>query len=170
MFFGRKRRKVTDGAVAAMRPLIALAQQAGGMSLEMWHDPYLMGYLSFTASFFGRNEVQGKMSPVDLGLALQDAFSIVSNMNGAMLVKQNVEFHDTQNPSFQKGLDDAATVTFYTIGQLNNESSNPLVLECAEIGAAYANAMGDSDVRTSIASAMMQATFIKQIKTLRGAH
>ena len=167
MFFGRKRRKATDAAVAAMRPLIALTQLTGGMSTTMWQDPYLMGYLGFVASFFAKNEVSGNLKPEDLGFAMQDAFSTVSNMNGLAIMASNAELSENRNTAFAKGLDDAATVTFYSLGVLKDEALNPLVLECLEIGEAYSNAMSSQDLRTSIAGCMMQSTFLNRVKALQ---
>jgi hypothetical protein len=168
MFFRSKRKVAAVSAIAAMRPLIALAQQAGGMSIDMWRDPYLLGYLSFVSSFFAKNEVGSKVKPMDLGFALQEAFSTVSNMNGAAISLESIELSENRDPEFERGMNDAITVTFHSLGLLRDEETNPLVLSCRPMGESYAKAMMSADVRSSVSGVMMQETFLKRVKEFHG--
>jgi hypothetical protein len=168
MFFRSKRKMATEAAVAALRPLIALAQRVGGMSTEMWRDPYLLGYLGFVASFFAKSETQGKAKSEDMGFALQEAFTTVSNMSGSAIVRAYIELAELGDPDFERGADEAAAIVFYTTGILKNEAANPLVLEAQRLAEALSKEMLGGDMRSAISAAMTQRTFVSRVKILHG--
>ena len=168
MFFRSKRKIAAQAAVTALRPMVALAQQAGGMSLAMWRDPYLLGYMGFVASFFGGAETKGKATPEAMGFALQDAFSIVSNMNGKSIVRQYTELALHEDVDFESGADDAAAVTFYSLGILKNEADHPLVVKCGAKAELFKKIMEVDEVRPAMSAALMQETFIARVKTMQG--
>ena len=146
---------------------MALANMAGGMSFWMWKDPYLLGYLNFTGSFFAKAETNGKAKPEDIGFAMMDAFSAVSNMNGAEIARYGVELAESRDPDFESGMQDAMTVALYTVGLLRDEDSDPLVAKCMGLGTASMDILPGGDMRSAVSGAMMQMTFVKQVRSLK---
>ncbi len=162
-----KRSVATEAATAAMRPLLSLAQMNGGMSFSMWQDPYLLGYLSFVASFFAKAETKNKIKPEDLGYALQSAFASVSNMNGIEICKRAVELAESGDEEFQRGSYDATTVTLYSVNLLKDEEADPLVQECNGAELLTRGMFPDQTDRSAVSGEMMLRTFINRVKQLR---
>jgi hypothetical protein len=139
------------------------------MSVAMWRDPYLLGFMNFTASFFARAETKGSAKPEEMGFGLQDAFTTVSNMNGVEIIREVVGLSESGDPEFVRGLDDAAAVAYYNLGLLKDEEAHPLVLQCTPLAKSMIGSLG-GDMRSNIGGAMMQATFGERVRALRGSN
>ena len=166
-WFRSKRKVATEAATQALRPLMALVGMSGGMSNWMWHDPYLLGFMNFTASFYAKAETNGKVGPEDLGNAIFEAFTNVSNMDGKAIAMRAVGFAEGRDPEFEQGMHDAMTTALYSVGMLDVNDPEPLVQSSAALGRAMLTMPMAGDERGSISGAMMQNSFIRRVKELR---
>ncbi len=165
-WFRSKRKIATEAATQSLRPLIGLAQMSGGMSLWMWRDPYLLGYMTYTASFYAKAETNGKASHTDIGFALMDAFSNVSNINGQSITETSVVMAEAKNEDYQAGSSDAMTVAMYSAGIIDNNVDDPLI----RLGKAHADAMGGMmgpDYNAAVVGGMIHGSFVERVKEMR---
>ena len=168
-WFRSKRKAATDAATQSLRPLIAMAQMRGGMSFFMWRDPYLLGYMNATATFSAKCGTNEKASPEEIGFAVVDAFSNVSNMNGFEIAKKVLSLGLSQDSEYKKGTDDAISTALYALGMLNEEDNHPLVIRSIPMVVSSAGMLPDYDERSAVAGAMIQASFVERIDELRSA-
>jgi hypothetical protein len=166
-WFRSKRKVATEAATLSLRPLIAVAQMSGGMSQEMWRDPYLLGFMYFTASFYGKAETNGKVGPADLGFALMDAFTNASNMNGKAIVGVGLDFADSKNPDFTKGMHDAMTTAYFAAGVISEDDPDQLVQSSVGLGRAMSGLPFEGGVQSAISGAMIQNSFLRRVKEMR---
>ena len=170
MFFVSKRKKGTEAATAALRPLIANAQQSGGVSSAFFESPYILGFMQLTAAFFAKAATSNRISATDLGFALQDAFSNVSNRNGVELLRRAVQLAEQNDPECARGGDDAAAIIFYNQRMLRDEDQNPLVIKASKSVEAQSSSLGEmGDRRAMICAVMMELTYLREIKLINGA-
>ena len=67
MFFGSKRKKITEQVIEAVRPKIGIIQSLYGIPEGFWRDPYVLGYISGCISAFIQMLGGGKLKQVDRG-------------------------------------------------------------------------------------------------------
>jgi hypothetical protein len=167
MLFASKRRKATDAATAGLRPLIALAQSSGGMSLFMYQDPYVLGFLYTTAGLFARAETNEKASHADIGFAITDSFSNVSNHNGKALAELSAAYFEKANELTLKANEDAMVYFYYTFEIMQHEDEHPLIQSAKESAHFYVNSGLSSDYRSAVGAALLEETFLGRIHALR---
>src|SRR5713226_1813688 len=82
--FASARKKATQGAIDAMRPMIGCLQGLGGPGVPagMWHDPYILGFTHRSIGAWAQFMTGFKTKPMDLGFALMATYTAISNMNG----------------------------------------------------------------------------------------
>ncbi len=137
------------------------------MSFAMWRDPYLLGFMNFTANFFIKIETGQNIKPIDTGFAMTDAFTTVSNMNGRMILEVAVNLAEARDPFYMAGMYDATTVTLYSVGLLKDEDQDPLVIESTKDAEFFGSILPDTDFRSSVAGAMIEKTFINRVKEMQ---
>ncbi len=167
-WFRSKRKVAAEAATQALRPLIALAGMSGGMSHWMWQDPYLLGFMNFTASFYAKAETNGKVGAEDLGNAIFEAFGNVSNMDGKAIAMRGVEFAEGRDPDFSDGMHDAMTIAYFSAGLIGPDDPEPLVQMSVAQGRAMLGMPMGGDERSSISGAMMHNSFLRRVKEIRG--
>ena len=89
----------------------------------------------------------------------------VSNLNGVALSRQIERLTQDNDPEFNRGADDAATICFYSMRILKDETRNALVRAASEI-AIHSTDAGNSEPerRAYIGSLMLMLTFVKQVE------
>lgn len=170
MFPWTRRKKAVEAAVAALRPVIATAQMSGGMSTSIYYDPYVVGYLSFLASFFAKAETNNKASSTDVGIAMQTAFTNVCNVNGEEMAKYAVELIERNDEGYFQGSNDASVACFYNAGLINESSDIELVREAVKFADAMGGSMLGGSREAAIGGALMQLSFNERLRALRGAN
>jgi hypothetical protein len=86
--FGSKRRKAVRAAVDNIRPIIGIIQYNHGIPAGFWQDEYLLGFLGFLIGFHMQRASGGALSQTEKGQGLADAFTELSNINGAAIARQ----------------------------------------------------------------------------------
>jgi hypothetical protein len=165
--FGRTRKRAREAAIAALRPLISTNQISGGMSTMMYFDPYVLGYLSTTASLVIKLELQGKASTLDLGLAIEEAFTQVCNVNGSEATRRIVELAGLNDSEYLRGADEASIGVLYAYQALRDEMNNSIVREAEESARAIGSSYVGGDQRSLVGGAIMMNTFHRHVSNLR---
>ncbi|WP_438731453.1 hypothetical protein ACR9YC_06535 [Parasphingorhabdus sp. DH2-15] len=156
----------TQAAKAALRPLLAIAQMKGGMSYWMWQDPYLLGFMNFTASFYAKAETNNKIDAAGLGYALIEAFENASNMNGTAIAEKMTGFMDQKDPNFLRSMQDATTIALYNAGSITDEDIDPLVVEANKGAEIIMNNFG-GDRLSAVSANMIQLTYAWPLREIR---
>lgn len=135
--FGRNRRKATEHAIQAIRPLIAIYQNTSGLPPHFWHDEFVLGFFGFMISFHASVTSGRSLSQEDKGCLLYDVFTAISNMNGQAIGRDYVHLatQTPNSPDFVKGADHASICAFASIGKMN-EQGRPYYEQAKEMAAA----------------------------------
>ena len=167
MIFGRTRKRAHDVAIAALRPLISVNQMTGGLSTMMYFDPYVLGYLTTTVSLAIKLELKGKASQTDVGLAIQDAFTEVCNVNGAEATIQVMDLVASNDPEYARGSDEASVALFYAYQVLKNEAEEPIVIEAEQLVHKTGGSILGGTHRDAVGGSIILNTFHRHIGKLR---
>jgi hypothetical protein len=157
--FGSKRRKAVRVAVDNIRPIIGIIQYNYGIPAGFWQDEYLLGFFGFLIGFHMQRVSGGTLSQTDKGQGLADAFTEISNINGAAIARQFTTLAFAETEDFKRGGDNAALIAFYTIEALKNESENEHVKEAKQI----MEKLGEGNDRAQIAGILMHNLLINDI-------
>lgn len=123
--FGSSQKVAVRASIGGIAPLLGTLQSARGIPQGFWGDPFVLGFIGFLIGHFSKAATRGRIDGADLGLVLAEAFSSLSHMNGAAISRQYVAFAvETGSADFEKGADNAATIAFYQLGVLKNETDN----------------------------------------------
>ncbi|MDB5602138.1 MAG: hypothetical protein JWN71_4182 [Xanthobacteraceae bacterium] len=161
--FGIARRRATSAAVDALRPLIGTIQHTYGTAPHFWSDPYIVGFFYFMIGHRAKLATQGKITGIELGTALADTFTALSNMNGVAISRRAVELLNANDPDFNRAADDAAAICYYELGNLKDAASHPLVIKAGRLA-------GNSHERANVLPMMIMASLMHEVDTrLRGA-
>ena len=161
--FGHKRRKAAKAAVEAIQPIVGTFQHHYGLPAGFWQDPYVVGFIGFMIGHHAKTATHGKITGEEYGLAIGDAFSELSNLNGAKIMEryENFALADPKIPDFERGADNSATICYYVMGILKNEAENEHVLAAKKM--AEREGSGPTD-RQRIASYMLFKLFNKEVQ------
>ena len=157
--FGSKRRKAVRAAVDSITPIIGIIQYNYGIPAGFWQDEYLLGFFGFLIGFHMQRASGGALSQTEKGQGLADAFTEISNINGAAIARQFTALAFAETEDFKRGGDNAALIAFYTIGALKNESDNEHVKEAKQI----VEKLGEGNDRAQIAGILMHNLLINEI-------
>jgi hypothetical protein len=130
--FGSKRRKATQNAIDALRPLIGIIQHFHGLPPRFWTDEFVLGYIHYSIIVTSKMESLG-LTLEDRGLVLCDAFTALSNQNGMEIGRHATELVMQPTPDFDRGAENARTVLQYQLGILTNASSHPEVVAAVKM-------------------------------------
>ncbi|EIG55844.1 hypothetical protein [Bradyrhizobium sp. WSM1253] len=162
--FNSRRKVATIAAVEAIRPLIASIQHSQGLSPGFWTTPYILGFLTFTAGHHAKLATRGSIKTEELGAAMGDILTSVSNLNGRALVARTVEMSSNDDVDFNRGADDAAAICFYTMRILKNEAEHPLVTMASKVAQRSTDAGNtEPERRAYIASMMMMLSLMSEV-------
>jgi hypothetical protein len=109
-WFDTHRRTGTEAAVAASQPIIGMAQHHFGTTAGIWRDPYVLGFMIRTFTHYAKLATKGKISGSDLSHVYANAFSQLSNLNGAEITRLATKLRQDQDLDFNRGVDDAAAM------------------------------------------------------------
>jgi hypothetical protein len=158
--FGSKRRKAVQTTVERIRPVIAVIQHHFGLPAGFWQDDFVIGFFGFLIGFHMNITFGFSLSQTEKGLALTEAFTALSNMNGVVLARRFVELTTVSTSDFERGADNAALIAYFSIGQLKNETENEHVREAR----AMAEKIGAGNNRGDIAGMLMLNLFVKEVE------
>jgi hypothetical protein len=111
--FGSRRRKAVRAAVDNIRPIIGIIQYNYGIPSGFWQDEYLLGFFGFLIGFHLQRAAGGVLSQTDKGQGLADAFTELSNINGAAIARHFTTLALAETEDFTRGSDNAALIAFY---------------------------------------------------------
>ena len=160
--FGSQRKKATKLAIEAVRPTIGIVQNTYGIPPGFWRDPYILGFLFVLVRSFVKAAPGQKISDVELGGAVIDVLTALSNMNGEAISRVMVALFDGGDPEFKRGMEDARAVFLYTFKQHRNEAGDTLVLAATSLVDGGLTDGGDR--RSNIASAMVQLSYMREVR------
>ena len=168
MLFSSTRKKGTNAATTALRTMIGAAQRASGIPSGFYESPYVLGFLHSTAGCWAKFGTNGKITGLDLGLALFDSFTSTTNLNGKGLVGRANELILESDPDFSRGSYDATVHFLYLTKNLKDESSNPLINQVIDAAERLASSGDfDSDVRSAVAFLLLQNTFLNEVTLMQ---
>jgi hypothetical protein len=160
--FESTRTKATKGAIEALRPMIGMLQVIGGPGTPagMWHDSYILGFTHTTIGAWAHFMTGGKARGEDLGFAMVNAYTAVSNMNGSAIATRATELALSKDPEFQRGVGNATVFFLHGQDNLKNEDEYPVVME-ARAGAAM---FGAFPTRSQVTSIMCAVVWVDEVK------
>ena len=163
--FKSARVTATEAGIASIRPIVATIQHTHGLPSRFWMDPYVLGFFSFMIGHYAKLATKGSIKAEALGQVLCDVLNSVSNLNGIALSRRTTQLALEEDPPFNRGADDAATICFYSMRSLKNEPQNALVRAASEI-AMQSNDAGNSESerRAYIGSLMLMLTLMKEVE------
>ena len=101
----------------------------------------------------------------DLGFAIADTFTALSNQNGAEISRFITELAVSDDVDFNKGADDAARIQFYRMGILKDEAGSELVQKARAFAARMEGSLPmGGDERSRVAAAMVELTFMAELR------
>ena len=157
--FGSRRRKATNAAINALRPLVGSIQHSRGLPSHFWVDPYVLGFFHFMIGHRAKLATNGRIGGEDLGQSLVDTLTALSNMNGASIARRSTELALSKNDAlFERGADDAAAMCFYEMKILKDETTHPLVQSAIRLARGSQN-------RSEVLAMMFMASLYQEIQT-----
>ena len=106
----------------------------------------------------------GRFAGEDMGLALTEVFTTLSNMNGVAIARRGLELATANDSHFNRAADDAMAICYYQMRVLKNEPDHPLVQVATRMALAAGKA---KDNREEICSLMYVASLFKEVDRLR---
>jgi hypothetical protein len=108
--------------------MIGMLQVSGGPGVPagMWEDPYILGFTYLTIGGWAKFTTRGKIGE-DIALVLVDVFSTITNTNGLAIARLASKLADAEDPEFNRGQDNAATLFLYANSQPKSDENNPIV-------------------------------------------
>jgi hypothetical protein len=131
---------------------------------RFWSEPYIVGFFQLMISHHLKLATGGRLAGEDMGLALTDVFTALSNMNGVAIVRRGLELATANDSDFNRAADDAAAICYYQMRVLKNETDHPLVKVATRMAIASGKA---KDSREEICSLMYVASLFKEVDRLR---
>jgi hypothetical protein len=139
--FGTKRKRATQAAVDALRPMIAILQHHHGLPARFWTDEFVLGYAASIIGLASRMVVPD-LSTTDKGEVLANTLTAVSNQNGVELRRRFVDLSISPTPSFNKGIDNGMTSFLFVTGRLKDPDKNPDVIEARAMAGDHKGMVG----------------------------
>ena len=162
--FGWRRKRATKFAIDSLRPFVGTIQLQG-MPPGFWLDPYILGFFHFMISHRLKLATLSGLAGEEMGFALTETFTAISNMNGIAIANRGLELLTARDPEYYRGADDASAISYYLLRVLKNEAEHPLVQTATGLACAAGKTMGD---RHEIYSMMYMASLFKEVARLRG--
>jgi|RhiMetStandDraft_4_1073278.scaffolds.fasta_scaffold16927_3 hypothetical protein len=159
-WFDTNRKTGTEAAVAAIQPIMGMAQHHFGTLAGIWRDPYVLGFMIRTFTHYAKLATKGKISASDLSRVYANAFSQLSNLNGAEITRLASKLRQDQDLDFNRGVDDAAALACYKLRTLKDEQNHPLVAKATRVAQANYSSME----RSQIAVMMIVFSFMREIE------
>jgi hypothetical protein len=159
-WFDTHRKTGTEAAVAAIQPIIGMTQHHFGTLAGIWRDPYVLGFMIRTFTHYAKLATKGKISASDLSRVYANAFSQLSNLNGAEITRLASKLRQDQDLDFNRGVDDAAAIACYKLRTLKDEQNHPLVAKATRVAQANYSSME----RSQIAGMMIVFSFMREIE------
>ena len=128
--FGGKRRRAAKAAVEACSPLIAIAK-IREIPNKFWSDPYILGFLGLTITFFAQHVSKNKLKGEDLGFVIINTFRIISEKDGAEIAELMLAYELDKNTAFFEGRVAADKCIAMAYG-LDDYDNDPDVIEAKE--------------------------------------
>jgi hypothetical protein len=162
--FGSNRRRATDAASQAVRPIVAAVQHNYGLPPHFWTDPFVLGFITTVITFHAKLVTGGRIEGAGLGRVTSDVIASVSNMNGSEILSR-VTALTQADPDFGAGADNAVTICLYTLDRLKSEGTNPLVTHATRAAEQIYRDLGTAaDRRSSIAAMMLMIGFVEEVR------
>jgi hypothetical protein len=161
MFFS-KRKKATQTALEAIRPMLSVLFHFRDEPDGFWSDPFVLGYVSALASFFAKASTNGKIETTDLGHVLSDVLSELSRESPNVLVPRYLGYVNSENADFLKGMDNALKTVSFTYGRLPNEETDNDVQMAKEI--AKGNSFGRPVAREDVGGSLQFLLFNNEVR------
>lgn len=164
LFGGSTRKKATNAALNALRPIVGTLQSEWGPGIPpgFWDSGYIIGFLHLLIGYYAKIATDGKITGEGLGYVAEEVYTALAHQDGAAILRRATGLINSQDKEFNRGADDATTVFFYSIGRLRDEERNPLVVEAKQAAAA----LGKLHDRSQITALLMIATFSEEVKRL----
>jgi len=113
-----------------------------------------------TFTHYAKLATKGKISASDLSRVYANAFSQLSNLNGAEITRLASKLRQDQDLDFNRGVDDAAALACYKLRTLKDEQNHPLVAKATRVAQANYSSME----RSQIAVMMIVFSFMREIE------
>lgn len=139
--FGTKRKRATQAAVDALRPMIAILQHHHGLPPRFWTDDFVIGYAASIIGLASRMAVPD-LSTTDKGEVLANALTAVSNQNGIELRRRFIGLGSSPTPAFNKGVDNGMTSFLFVMGRLKDPDRNPDVIAARAMAGDHKDMVG----------------------------
>ena len=112
--FGWRRKRATKFAIDSLRPFVGTIQ-LHGMPPGFWLDPYILGFFHFMISHRLKLATLSGLAGEEMGFALTETFTAISNMNGIAIANRGLELLTARDPEYYRGADDASAISYYLL-------------------------------------------------------
>ncbi len=158
MLFGSRQRALRT-IVNALKPLVqrAVANNNGYLPRGFWDDPFVLGYLTGTATHFARLVNPKGMKDEDLGMVLISAMRKLSGTDAEEITDRILLLQQSRDKDFVRAVDasEKAIAYIYEIVPMDHEK---LVRDAARIEGATLPG-GEKPTRSAIAWRLHQTLF-----------
>ena len=120
--FGLFRKRATNAAIEAVRPLMAVLSIRGPVRREALHDPYFLGFVAIVTMFHMVTLTKGKTG--NLGYVLRDVLKEIGGANYLSIVEANIDFAESRHPEYMRGQRDGEKVCSLTWGIQTTETGS----------------------------------------------
>jgi hypothetical protein len=115
-----------------------------------------------TFTHYAKLATKGKTSGSDLSRVYANAFSQLSNLNGAEITRLATKLRQDQDLDFNRGVDDAAAIACFKLRTLKDEQNHPLVAKAMRVAQAKRSSME----RSQIAGMMIVLSYERNRRTI----
>jgi hypothetical protein len=131
--------------------MIAMLQVPGGPGVPagMWDDRYILGFAYLTIGGWAKFTTRGKIGN-DIPYVLIDVFAAITNMSGVTLLIRANKLLETEDPEFNRGQDNSATLFLYANNQPKSDENNPIVQSAMRSAKALAAQPSQSQITNFI--------------------
>ena len=126
--FGIRRRKATQTAIEALQPMVSVIERTRGIPDGFWKDPYVLGFFSGGIGVFAKLASNGKIKGTELGRVLIDSLDSLSQGQGNQITRSIVEFQQSRNLDFLKGVGNADKIISVAYG-FSGYEDDPDIIE-----------------------------------------
>jgi hypothetical protein len=121
-----------------------------GVPAGMWFDPYILGFTHGSIGAWAQVATGFKAKNADLGFALVDTHTAISNMNGQAVAKAANDFAIDKHPDFECGTQNATAYFLYCDGKLQDGDDKNHILRKATQSAKAVGKAGDKNTITAL--------------------
>lgn len=165
--FGLKRKRATQDAIAAAKPILRMLQSGGVATRGVWSDPYFLGFMQAFLARRIRIATKDAVMGQDLLDAVAEAFGALARGDGEAIVRRTAPLVEERDAAYAEGYRNAEKIILIAHGSRAFEGE-PEVARAIEIARAVAPDLVSSgladDKSSGVAAVLMKQLLLDRLK------